>query len=248
MQEAEAGRAARIHRSLTEYSSIIQAIDDVIDDALARNRKMDGALKGLLEAEQGFAARLAALAAEPARDAWRYEFVLEDAIDITEDSMELLAEDLGVRKRDVLAQEEDTKRRQKESMAPERRREIEQESARRGTQPARASRSAPASCVRARNSATNRNRPSSPSADGQFHDVAGGAADSHLQWQFSAGQGCRQDEFHPVDADHARSRSGIIDSRLGPADHSPLAGAGSERNPQWLGLSAPRFRAGRSRS
>ena len=87
MQETEAGRGARIHRSLTEYSSIIQAIDDVIDDALARNRKMDGALQGLLEAEQGFAARLAALAAEPAPDAWRYEFVLDDAIGITEDSM-----------------------------------------------------------------------------------------------------------------------------------------------------------------
>ena len=127
MQEAEAGRGARIHRSLTEYSSIIQAIDDVIDDALARNRKMDGALEGLLEAEQGFAARLAALAAEPAQDAWRYEFVLEDAIGITEDSMELLAEDLGARKRDVLAQEDDAKRRQKESMAPERRREFEQD-------------------------------------------------------------------------------------------------------------------------
>lgn len=127
MQEAEAGRGARIHRSLTEYSSIIQAIDDVIDDALARNRKMDGALEGLLEAQRGFASRLAALAAEPAQDAWRYEFVLEDAIGVTEDSMELLAEDLGVRKRDVLAQEEDAKRRQKESMAPERRREFEQE-------------------------------------------------------------------------------------------------------------------------
>jgi len=127
MQEAEAGRGARIHRSLTEYSSIIQAIDDVIDDALARNRKMDGALEGLLEAERGFASRLAALAAEPVQDAWRYEFVLEDAIGITEDSMELLAEDLGVRKRDVLAEEVDAKRRQKESMAPERRREFEQE-------------------------------------------------------------------------------------------------------------------------
>ena len=39
----------------------------------------------------------------------------------------MLAEDLGARKRDVLAQEEDAKRRQKESMAPERRREFEQD-------------------------------------------------------------------------------------------------------------------------
>ena len=127
MDEDEAGRAARIHRSLTEYSSIIEAIDDVIDDAIARNRKMDGALEGLLAAEQGFSSRLAALAAEPAQDGWRYEFVLEDAIGITADSMELLAEDLGTRKRNVLVQEDEDKRRQRESMAPERRREFEQE-------------------------------------------------------------------------------------------------------------------------
>ena len=123
----EAGRGAKVHRSLKEYASIIQAIDDVIDDALLRNRKMDGALAGLLEAERRLAARLAAVAAEPEEDSWRYEFVLEDAIGITQDSMELLAEDLGDRKRAAVAQDETAKRRQKETMAPERKREIERE-------------------------------------------------------------------------------------------------------------------------
>ncbi len=122
----EAGRGARIHRTLEEYGSIIEAIDNVIDDALLRNRKMDGALTDLLAAEQTFAARLASLAADPEEDAWRYEFVLEDAILITQDSMDLLAEDLGDRKRDVVRQEEIDKQRQKASMAPERRREVEQ--------------------------------------------------------------------------------------------------------------------------
>ncbi|MCY4189366.1 MAG: hypothetical protein OXD30_12865, partial [Bryobacterales bacterium] len=32
----EAGRGAKVHRSLREYGAIIQAIDDVIDDALLR--------------------------------------------------------------------------------------------------------------------------------------------------------------------------------------------------------------------
>ena len=69
MDEDEAGRGAKVHRTLQEYGSIIQAIDDVIDDALLRNRKMDGALADLLAAERGFATRLAAIAAEPEADA-----------------------------------------------------------------------------------------------------------------------------------------------------------------------------------
>ena len=129
LEEDEAGRGANVHRSLKEYGSIIQAIDDVIDDALLRNRKMDGALADLLEAERRFATRLAAVAAEPEDDAWRYEFVLEDAIGITHDSMELLEEDLGDRKRVIVRQEEIEKQRQQEQMAPERRREVSQERA-----------------------------------------------------------------------------------------------------------------------
>lgn len=129
MEEDEAGRGAKVHRSLSEYGSIIQAIDDVIDDALLRNRKMDGALGDLLAAERGFATRLAVIAAGEEADAWRYEFVLQDAIDITRDSIELLEEDLGERKREVARQEEVDKQRQRERMAPGRRREAQQEQA-----------------------------------------------------------------------------------------------------------------------
>lgn len=123
----EAGRGAKVHRALEEYARIIQAVDDVIDDALLRNRRMDGALADLLKAEGQFAARLRAVASVPQEDTWRYEFALEDAIGITQDSMDLLAEDLGDRKRAVAAQEETEKRRRLESMAPERRKEARQE-------------------------------------------------------------------------------------------------------------------------
>lgn len=123
----EAGRAGRIHRALEEYGRIVEAIDDVIDDALLRGRKLEDALEGLMEAEGRFAARLEALAGAEQEDAWRYEFVLEDAIAITRDSMELLAEDLGDRQRTVALQEEAARRRQEASMAPERRQEVRQE-------------------------------------------------------------------------------------------------------------------------
>lgn len=127
LETEEPGRAAKVHRTLQEFGSIIEAVDDVIDDALTRNRKMDDALQGLLEAEQQFLARLGAVKARPAEDSWRYEFVLEDALDITRDSIELLAADLGERKRNVLLQDERDRKRQLESMAPERRKEAERE-------------------------------------------------------------------------------------------------------------------------
>lgn len=125
LAKPEAGRGAKVHRTLEEYGQIIEAIDDVIDDALLRSRKMDGALGGLLEAEARYLARLSAIRAEAEDDSWRYEFVLDDAISITRDSMELLAEDLGDRKRAVVLQEEAAARRRDESMAPERRKEVE---------------------------------------------------------------------------------------------------------------------------
>ena len=128
LAKPEPGRGAKIHRSLSEYSSIIEAIDDVIDDALLRNRDVSKALGGVLEAEQKLASRLGRIAADPQDDAWRYEFVLQDAIAITQDSAELLAEDLGVRKGKLVLDEEKQRRRNRESMATERRKEAERES------------------------------------------------------------------------------------------------------------------------
>ena len=123
MASPEDGRAARVHDTLDEYTRIIESIDDVIDDALIRNKKMDGALEGVLQEEQKFIARLEALAAEPQEDTWRYKFILEDAIGTTRDSSDLLSEDLGVRKSTVIMQELKAKQRREESMSPERQKE-----------------------------------------------------------------------------------------------------------------------------
>ena len=123
MASPEDGRAARVHDTLDEYTRIIESIDDVIDDALIRNKKMDGALEGVLQEEQKFIARLEALAAEPQEDAWRYKFILEDAIGTTRDSSDLLSQDLGVRKSTVVMQELKAKQRREASMSPERQKE-----------------------------------------------------------------------------------------------------------------------------
>lgn len=121
----EAGRGAKLHRNLEEYGRIVEAIDTVIDDALARNRNIDQALEGLSGSEEEFLARLEALQQAAPDDLWRYEFVLEDAIEMTRDSMELALQDLGDRKRVVLQQDRAAQQRQEGTMSAARKKDVD---------------------------------------------------------------------------------------------------------------------------
>ena len=121
----DAGRSKLIHRNLEEYGRIIEAIDFVIDDAAADQVDLDDALKTLAEREKELLAALERIRENPADDHWTYEFVLEDAIEITRDSMELTLEDLGDRGRRILEADSREKKRQRALMTPERRKDVE---------------------------------------------------------------------------------------------------------------------------
>lgn len=121
----DAGRSKLIHRNLEEYGRIVEAIDFVIDDAAADQVALDDALKTLAEREKEFLAALERIRENPAEDHWTYEFVLEDAIEITRDSMELTLEDLGDRGRRILEADAREKKRQRVLMTPERRKDVE---------------------------------------------------------------------------------------------------------------------------
>ncbi len=125
----EAGRGAKLHRNLEEYSRIIEAVDTVIDDALARNLEMDKALDGLVGSEEKFLARLEKLRQAEPDDLWRYEFVLEDAIEMTRDSIEILAQDLGDRRRVVLQQDRAEQQRGEETMSASRKKDVDRDRA-----------------------------------------------------------------------------------------------------------------------
>ena len=125
----ESGRGAKLHRNLEEYSRIIEAVDTVIDDALARNLDMDKALEGLIDNEEKFLARLEKLRQAAPDDLWRYEFVLEDAIEMTRDSIELSAQDLGDRKRVVLRQDRQEQQRREATMSASRKKDVDRERA-----------------------------------------------------------------------------------------------------------------------
>lgn len=121
----DAGRSKLIHRNLEEYGRIVEAIDFVIDDAAADQVDLADTLKMLAEREKEFLAALERIRENPADDHWTYEFVLEDAIEITRDSMELTLEDLGDRGRRILEADAREKKRQRALMTPERRKEVE---------------------------------------------------------------------------------------------------------------------------
>lgn len=100
-----AGRSQLAHDLLEDYARIIEAIDTVGDDALLRKIDITAGLQAVVAAERDLLARLKAIAQSKPTDLARYEFVLEDAIAATEDSLELSARDLGSRQVEVAAKE-----------------------------------------------------------------------------------------------------------------------------------------------
>jgi hypothetical protein len=121
----EAGRSVAIHRNLTEYSEIIEAVDMVFEDALLRDLDVTKAIELLTKQETEFLAALKNIEEKPADDHWRYEFVLADAIDITTDSMELAQEDLAERKKEILEADAADRKDVQDSMVPAAREEME---------------------------------------------------------------------------------------------------------------------------
>ena len=97
LSKEKPGRTAIIHDTLEDYSHIIEAIDTVADDALKRKLEISEGMKMVASAEKEMAASLSKLDANPQKDYARYEFVLKQAIETTEDSAELSAADLKTR-------------------------------------------------------------------------------------------------------------------------------------------------------
>jgi RNA binding exosome subunit len=87
------GRSIFIHDTLEDYSHIIEAIDSVSDDALLHHKVIDKGLIAVLNAEKEFSEKLGKIQDANPRDLDRYQFVLQQAIDTTNDSHELSMED-----------------------------------------------------------------------------------------------------------------------------------------------------------
>ena len=112
------GRSILIHDALDEYSKIIDAIDDVADDALGRRLDIKLGLKAVASVEKEMLPVLQKAQDSHPKDSERYDFVLKQAIATTADSLEAAQEDLGQRIKDVDDRQRKERKARQEAMRP----------------------------------------------------------------------------------------------------------------------------------
>lgn len=118
LEQDKAGRSALIHDTLEDYENIIDAIDTVLDDALRRKLAVDQGMKAVADAEKEFLAVLEKIQGSRPKDLPRYEFALKQAVETTQDSLELALEDVKERSAEVAAKDEKEKKELEAMMQP----------------------------------------------------------------------------------------------------------------------------------
>jgi hypothetical protein len=115
MNKEKAGRSALIHDTLDDYAHIIEAIDTVADDALKRKLTIDEGMVAVVKEEKQMLETLNKVDGMQTKDRPRYDFALRNAIETTQDSVDLSAEDLKQRAGELASREQKEKQ-ERESM------------------------------------------------------------------------------------------------------------------------------------
>ena len=108
------GRSILIHDALEDYSKILDAIDDVTDDALLRKLEVKLGLEAVLAMEKQTLPLLQKIHSSQPKDLARFDFALQQALETTEDSIKASQEDLGKRGEQVEARDAREKKQLKE--------------------------------------------------------------------------------------------------------------------------------------
>ncbi|MBS1875599.1 MAG: hypothetical protein JSU00_20465 [Acidobacteria bacterium] len=109
MTSTKPGRTLLIHDTLEDYTHIIEAIDTVADDALKRKADIAVGMKAVAEGEKQMAETLNKMNENPGKDFARYEFAMQQAMETTQDSLDLSNENLNTRAGQVEAKEKKEK-------------------------------------------------------------------------------------------------------------------------------------------
>jgi len=94
-------RSILVHNALDDYAKIIDAMDDVADDALQRKADIKDAIDLVQGYERDLLPVLKKIRESPPKDIDHFDFVLKTAIDTTADSLEMAESDVGERAKDV---------------------------------------------------------------------------------------------------------------------------------------------------
>jgi hypothetical protein len=123
------GRSILIHDALDDYANIIDAIDMVADDALQRRVDIKAGLAAVATAESEMLLGLQKIQDSQPKDMSRYDFVLRQSIDGTNDSLDLARQDPAVRAAAVAAKQAKEKKEREAEMTPAERDEKKAEEA-----------------------------------------------------------------------------------------------------------------------
>jgi hypothetical protein len=118
LSKEKTGRSILIHDALDEYSKIVDAIDDLADDAIERGRDIKLGLAAVTSVEKEMLPLLQKAQDSHPKDMERYGFVLKQAIETTADSLETAQEDLGKRAKDVEDRQRKERKARQEAMRP----------------------------------------------------------------------------------------------------------------------------------
>ena len=112
------GRSGMIHDALEDYSKILDAIDTVADGAAAKKTDIKPGLTIVANMYKALLPELKKIEDSHPKDVDRYDFALTQAVETTNDSLDLANEDLGKRGRDVEAKQDKAKKTMQGDMAP----------------------------------------------------------------------------------------------------------------------------------